>query len=427
MHRPLILSLVVCACGPGPFVPTHPPRDAGVDAGADAGRPDAGGGDAGALDAGPAEPITTPVGTWTWVPVDGSECGAGARAGLGINRASGSDELFLFLQGGGACWNTGTCVPSFQQFGPLCDYGNICLLDAAGANQPTATHVTEPDPFPSDGGGWFPRELATIERSLALDRTRPENPFRDATFVYVPYCTGDLHAGAATKDYLYKPGAFDQPRTFTMHFSGAKNMDAYLARLKATLPDVKRIWLTGVSGGAFGATLNLDRVRRAFPNAEVHLLADSGPFVPTPHFDQWMSEWKLQTPVGCTDCDAGFPSIAAHLSTTWPDSRLALLSYDEDKVISWFFYAPPGAANFLNPPTQTFKTNLGALEDRADLTMNAKYFVVPGTEHVLFGDYGVTQADGGLSAPRRSRDGGTDLRAWINAWATGDAGWQSTR
>ena len=35
--------------------------------------------------------------------------------------------------------------------------------------------------------------------------------------------------------------------------------------------------------------------------------------------------------------------------------------------------------------------------------------------------------DGGVTAPLPSRDGGTNLRAWINAWATGDAGWPSTR
>lgn len=416
MRIGLVWCALVSACSAPPV--TLPLLDAGLDAG----QADAGVG----VDAGP--PLNTPVNVWTWVPVDGSECGRGARAGLGLNRASGGEDLFLFLQGGGACWNTGTCVPSLQQFGPVCDYGQACPFDVAGGQKPTAVHVLEVDPYPADGGGAFAAELASLRSSALFDRTRADNPFRDASYVYVPYCTGDLHAGASTKDYLYKLNLFDAPSTFTMRFSGAKNMDAYLARLRATLPAVRRIWLTGASAGAFGATLNLDRVQRAFPNAEVHLLSDSGPFVETPHWAEWNTAWNLQLPVGCADCaDGGFPRILSHLAATHPARRLGLLSYDEDKVVSWFFYAPPGAANLLNPPTADFKANLGALEDRYDLAANTKYFVVPGTEHVLFPGYGVVQADGGTSAPLRSRDGGTDLRAWINAWATGDAGWQSTR
>ncbi len=417
MRLRFLACLLISACGPTPVFTTPP-------------APDAGRGDAGLPDAGPTDaglPIVSPANTWTWIPVDGSECGSGARAGIGLNRAGTDDELFLFLQGGGACWNTGTCVPSWQQFGPLCDYGNVCLVDNVGGTQPTATHVIERDPFPADGGGAFPAEIAQLKSSLALDRTRTDNPFRDANYVYVPYCTGDLHAGAAVRSYAYHYDAFAPPSTFQMHFSGAKNMDAYLARLQVTFPHLKRIWVVGVSGGAYGATLNFDRVARAFPDAEVHLLADSAPFVETPRFNEWVAAWNLQFPAGCAGCDAGFPSIATHLQATSAGRRIALLSYDEDKVISWFFYAPPGAANFLNPPTGTFQANLGALEGRYDQAANTRYFVVPGGEHVLFAGYGVVLGDGGVTAPLPSRDGGTNLRAWINAWATGDAGWPSTR
>jgi hypothetical protein len=36
--------------------------------------------------------------------------------------------------------------------------------------------------------------------------------------------------------------------------------------------------------------------------------------------------------------------------------------------------------------------------------------------------YGVKQADGGYSDPRPSSDGGTNLKAWLDGWATGDGG-----
>ena len=96
-------------------------------------------------------------------------------------------------------------------------------------------------------------------------------------------------------------------------------------------------------------------------------------------------------------------------------------------MVAWFFYAPPGLANFLNPPTATFNANLLQLEARYDQAPNTKYFVIGGEEHVLWAGYGVRRPDGGITPPLPSRDGGTTLRAWIDAWATGDGGWASTR
>jgi hypothetical protein len=417
MRLRLLAFLLISACG------TPPPGPAPV---VDGGRPD-GGVDAGVLlDAGPLP--STPPGQWTWVPVDGSECGAGARAGLGINRADAGEELFVFLQGGGACWNTGTCRPSLQQFGPLCDYAQACLLDVAGGQQPTSVYVAHPDPYPADGGGAWVTDRNQLRASALFDRSRSDNPFRHASFVYVPYCTGDLHAGSATRQYLWKPGLFDQPVPLTMHFSGAKNVDAYLARLKATFPGVKRIWLSGASAGAFGATFNLLRVQRAFPGAEVHLLADSGPFVPTVHWTEWNNEWNLQLPADCVDClDGGFAATFEHIADR-ASGRVGLLSYDHDAVIAWFFLAPAGAASFVSPPVDAFANNLDLLLQRYDARAKAKYYVLPGREHVLIGGYGTVLADGGVSAPLRPADGGVDLRTWVDAWGTGvDGGWRSVR
>lgn len=382
--------------------------------------------DGGSFDAGP--PIDAPVDTWVWVPVDGSKCASGARAGLGLNRAATGDELLIFLQGGGACWNTGTCVPSLIQYGPLCDYGTLCLLATPGGQQPTAVHVTHPDPFPADGGGAFPSEVAPFKRSAATDRTRPDNPFRNASFAWLPYCTGDLHAGRSEKTYQYKYNLFDNPAPYTVHFAGAANLDAYLSRLRATFPGVKKVYLTGSSAGGYGATLNFERVRAAFPSAEVHLLADSSPFIATPHWQEWRDAWNLQLPEGCAACgDGGFPAVMEHLAEAWPEARMGLLSYDEDGVIAWFFYSPPGAGGMLNPPVGTFNANLLPLLDRYDARAHTKYFVVDGTQHVLWPGYGTAVADGGTTAPLKSRDGGTTLQEFIDGWATGGPGYASTR
>ncbi len=405
-------------CGPPP-TRVDPPSDGGATAdGGDGGQqlpPDSG------------EPIPAQAGRWTWIPVEGSSCGSGSTAGIGVNLAQDSDELFLYLEGGGACWNQGTCVPSLLQYGPLCDYGTFCLADSAGGTKPTSSYVIDSDPYPRDGGGAFPAAVAMLNGVRALDRADPANPFRNASFAFVPYCTGDLHSGNTTRNYSYKYNLLDAPRSFTMHFAGASNMELYLQRLRATRPNLKRIWLTGSSAGGYGATLNFERVKRYFPNAEVHLLADCSPFVPSVHWEQWRTAWSMELPQSCADCDAGMPQVMDYLMTQHPSSRMALMAYDQDRVISWFFFAGNGFANFLNPPLGAYTAALGTLEDSYDTHANARYFNVPGQEHVLWDDYGSRRPDGGFTDSPRNRDGGANLKSFIDGWAEGGAGWSSSR
>lgn len=412
---PFVLALVVMACGGGGGGPP-PPSDGGRDAGAT---------DGGELDAG--GPVTADAGQWTWIPVEGSQCASGSTAGFAINLADAGTDLFIYLQGGGACWNTGTCVPSLVQYGPACSYSGVCLYNGAGGTQPTASHVTAFDPFPRDGGGALPGELAQFTSARAVDRADPTNPFRSATFVYVPYCTGDLHGGRSSKTYQYQYGLFDPVRSYTVHFAGARNMELYLRKLHLTLPGAQRVWLTGSSAGGYGATLNFQRTKQEFTGAEVALLADSSPFLPTYHWSEWNAAWSLELPAGCADCDAGLPQVMSHLLSTYPESRLGLLAYSQDHIISWYFYGAPGLNDLLNPPVGPYATDLGAQEATYDATANGKYFVLNGTQHVLWPGYGTRLADGGYTAPAPSNDGGTDLKRWIDAWATGGPEWTSTR
>lgn len=410
MHRAFACVLLLSGCGaPGPTSP----RDAGA---LDAGPRDAGAPDASVADGG-----------WQFVSVAGSQCARGAQAGIAY-QAGAADQLVVFLQGGGACWNNGTCQPSLFRWGPICNYGAdaVCLWDEAGGTKPLAVAVSHPDPYPADGGGLLPGDLAVLDRSLLFSR-RSENPLGAATFVFVPYCTGDLHAGDATQTYFVKAELFSQPVAVTHHFAGAKNLDAYLAWLRARHPSVHTLWLMGVSGGGYGATLNLQRVRRAFPEAQVHLLADSAPMLPTPHFAEWATAWNLQVPEGCAGCDGGLPAVLRAELDDAPGSRVALLSWAEDAVITRFFYAGGDTGSWLNPPFGVYAANLVALEATYDARANARYFRLPGQEHVMVQKYGELLADGGLSAPVRSPDGGTDLRAWLDAWATGTGAWESQR
>lgn len=98
---------------------------------------------------------------------------------------------------------------------------------------------------------------------------------------------------------------------------------------------------------------------------------------------------------------------------------MALLAYTEDQVLTRFMYSPSDTNGWANPPYGVYTANLVALEARYEASANARYFVLPGRDHVMLQKYGVVLSDGGLSSPAPSPDGGTTLRAWLDAWVTG--------
>lgn len=432
MHRLLALALTLFFLGCGP--PLWWPGGAGGGAGGagggsggggagggdDAGENDGGGGSGGSGGGGGAG-FDGGVEDFAWLALAGTRCALGSTSGIGYARGA-PDELVLFLQGGGACWNNGTCHPSVYQWGPVCNYGqnSACLYDDQGGTKPLAAHVAEANPFPADGGGAYPAEIALLKQSLLFSR-RAENPLRDASWVYVPYCTGDLHAGATTRTYQVKAGLFDPPVAITHHFAGAANMDATLAYLRAQHPSVRVIWLTGISGGGYGATLNFERVRAAFPEATVHLLADSAPMVPTMHFDQMRAEWALPF-------DGGFDAaLQTQLDTAPAASRVALLAFTEDAVLTRFFFSSGNTNSWLNPPYSAYSAALTQLQAKYEASARARYFVLPGQAHVMLPQYGVVQTDAGFTAPVASPDGSTDLKRWVDAWATGAGAWENEK
>ena len=206
-----IVLVVGSSCG-GPLPGPEPSVDGGAGEGDGVSRSGAGAGVGGPW------AVNAEAG-WRVESVPGTQCALGAPAGLGYNPGA-SDELLIFVQGGGACWNNGTCAPSLHQWGPVCNYGTNapCLADLPGGKRPLAVYVDHPNPFPADGGAAWSHEIGTVRSSVFFAR-RSENPMANATFSFVPYCTGDLHAGASTRTWLVKPGVFDAPRPRTHAYS----------------------------------------------------------------------------------------------------------------------------------------------------------------------------------------------------------------
>ena len=288
-----------------------------------------------------APPVATTDNQWRWTDIPGSACANGTPTGFGVNRRPGARAVMIFLQGGGACWDGPSCWgPVSSSFYVATGYGGLQF----------ATDILRP-------------------ASLFLRRDARENPFRDFNLVYVPYCTGDVHAGdrVATYDWLGR-----RPT----HHRGAHNLGLFLPRIAATFPDAERVFLAGDSAGGFGVALNLDRVRDAFPRARVAGVDDSGPPI-QPAGDRWATwsaTWGVRFPPECPAACATSIDVAVDTFRRRLDGvRVAVVSYENGLVIR----------TFMGHDAQGFGLRLRALADRVDATWpGARYFITPGISHV---------------------------------------------
>jgi hypothetical protein len=314
--------------------------------------------------------LDTPANTWTWVEIPGTMCANGTPAGFGVNRSTevGGGDLFILFQGGGACWD-----------------GTTCFV------QNTSSHIQDT------------YTMATLTQELGgsvVNHADTSNPLAGATWIYVPYCTGDLHAGARHAEYVVNNA------TRTVEHVGATNTQRFVDVLRANFGDATTLWIAGVSAGGFGATLNFHRFRTAWPGSGIHLLQDGSPFVPVlAAYDTWQAAWSLQFPPGCTTCATNFSAVMDTVSSANPQSRIGLMTYDDDQVIRQYF----GYTGSMVTATDTL------LAEQYDLpTTHA--FVLAGTSHTMLGQIGT------LTSP-----GGVRLIDWVYQWVRGDAGWTTVR
>jgi Pectinacetylesterase len=313
-------------------------------------------------------PIDAPNDQWTWVPFPDAVCANGTSTGLGIYPSSTSNRLLFFLMGGGACWDQANC-----------------------ADVPTSLYLT----------GYDATSFATDpQRALSvLDRSDPDNPFADYSVVYIPYCTGDVFSGSNVVTWSGQ----------TFNFVGSLNIIAYLERVVPTFAGVERVVLAGDSAGGFGAGINWWRVQEAFGSTRVDMVDDSGPPLPAPYLStalaqQFRDTWNMNAalPPGCTACPTHFEALFDYYGATMTGHRGALLSYEDDSIISTFF------------STTEFTQGLDALAvGDIDPTQNLHYFFIPGALHVV------------ETSMINATSSGVTLGAWLGKMESDDPTWTS--
>lgn len=230
------------------------------------------------------EPVDVgPVRQWTYHQPAGTFCRDGSQAGFAINVGPDPSKVMFYFMGGGACFEGLNCAAN--------------PASAAGNETPAPIGVFRGD--------------------------EPRNPFKDWTWVWVPYCTGDVHIGRQPngKIYEYIPIVSDLVGRIDVtglvggtRFVGDSNMETFLGHLVPTLQamgPVTHVASVGMSAGGISATVNGKRFARAFPQARVTVLDDSGPPMPTSMATTcvqklWRETWKLEESA-MLDCGWGCP------------------------------------------------------------------------------------------------------------------------
>ena len=248
------------------------------------------------------------------MPVDGTLCANDTATGIGVNLGTSSD-LVIYMEGGGACFNAFTC-------------SSVAHPNGFGAND-TATLAGYTD-------GIF-------------DRTDAKNPLKDATFVFVPYCTGDIHAGS-------NPSGFGGN-----HQVGYVNVGKDLDYIVPKSTKVARVILTGSSAGGFGSLFNYDRTPDGVRPAAGHAPRRLGPAA-VRHVPDAV---PAAADARCMDLEPRCPpTVPLHTSRrrrprqrrdgfvadTYPDRRFGLITSTRDGVIRSFLgFGYPNCASGGNP------------------------------------------------------------------------------
>ncbi len=302
---------------------------------------------------------------WHWIDFPDALCRDGSTTGIGV-RYGLENKVMIFFQGGGACFNPTSCTFNRANY----DSGNFDnWKDAAG-------------------------------REGVLDADNPDNPLGEWSVIYIPYCTGDVHAGDEPDTSL--PGV-----NGAQQFVGYRNVVAYLDRVVPTFFDAEHVLVTGVSAGGFGAALNFDHIADAFPKSEVTLLDDSGPPMADAYLapclqSKWREAWgfDMTLPQACDDCfpdnGGGLINLVTFIGAKHDDSILALISSEEDSTIRSFFGFGSDDCNAVLPSMKAslFTEGLYDLRDNALKTGGAwGSFILPGEKHTWIGDNGVYSAE----------------------------------
>jgi len=286
-------------------------------------------------------------------------------------------KLLIEFEGGGACWSGATCE----------------------ADLFNRTVISDP-------------EVARQEGLLQgiYDRTHPENPLRDFTHVYIPYCTGDLHWGNVAPSYLGPSG-----RSFVIQHKGAVNASAALNWAAEQVPAPAELVVAGCSAGGYGAALWSARIARAYPAARLVELADSAAGVVSDgFFATLLATWNVEDAwpdfipglsLGEQDpATLTLPQLYASVASYYPTAWFSQLNTRADGVQTLFYSLSKNSISSADAAEWSAKM-VESVEKISGENPNFRAYLAPGTEHCVIN----------RPAFYTQTVGGTKLSAWVSA------------
>ncbi len=268
-------------------------------------------------------------GEWLKFEPAGASCSDGSPYKFFVQFSETSDDVIIFFEGGGACWDYESCS------------GRGGIRGAANPNglpDDHATSLVEFEGLPVDAKFVYP----------LLNDDPDVSPMADWNKVFVPYCTGDVYAGQTTTTYMDPDGV--EPDNEFRHF-GHTNVLAMIDELNGMFASVPRLFVSGCSAGGAGSIVNYHFLRSGLNEVgRGYLLDDSGPIYPSseptsrslPVHDRIRSVWNVDQLImsapRADDIFDDFGNISEVLAAEYPDDRLAATFFRFDYNYSLYSY-----------------------------------------------------------------------------------------
>lgn len=239
-------------------------------------------------------------GIWLWQSSDGASCRDGSPAGFFVQNNASSNNLLIYLAGGGACFNDITCSNN-----------------------------------PASASNSLPQNIGILD---SIDQRNPVNSWNK---IYVPYCTGDGMTGDIENVWV-------SARFSNENFVGFRNMGLFLDQITNLFAGVDKVLLAGESAGGIGAIYNYDQTQQAFGNSPVYLLNDSGLILSDDYLapclqQHWRLLWNMDAtlPWDCAACRSsdggGLINYLAYLADEYPTRNFGFLSSSGDTIMRYFY------------------------------------------------------------------------------------------
>jgi hypothetical protein len=258
------------------------------------------------------------------------------------------NRVLIEFSGTGACWDENSCRPG----------SSLYRQNAAG-------------------------DLFTLDETYAAgvrDHNNPRNPFKDWHHVYIPSCSGSGHWGDTTMTFGTGSDAF------MVYFKGTANSRAALTWVFENITAPEKAFVTGCSGGSFGALVWSPHVRERYGAATtVYHFADSGVGIVTDEFAAdsypvWNTRGAYPTFIPHESLGDFEPltNMYAMIGRHFPDMFLSLFTPHADAE-QYLYYDLFGGGSITDWTAQmnTFVSTVQAS------TPSFRSFIAPGTYHCI--------------------------------------------